>query len=420
MKSNFSFLTGNVLVLMVCSVIYGMSQQLAGPFFSLFILALGGSVKDIGIITALGGLAGLILYPLGGYVSDMRGRVKLIGFMTFVFALSYIFFATAWSWQTLAVGVFIQNFVLFYMPAMSAIMADSIPIGMRGIAYATTSAIPGVVGVVMPYVGGFLIDKVFGGDIIPAMHLSYTLCIMLGFLVAFIRLKWLKETMSTSDKEGVTLQNIPTLMKQSYLSVVETIKWFPQTLRSVAMIQMIMTFFVSLAAPFWIVYAKTVIGLTPYDFGILVLAISAFNITMSIPMGHLVDRFGPRKIILVISVIPPVACLLFPFCTSFTQVLGVLLFLTVFNSVYSPVYSTLLVGHTPQNRRGRTFAILGVGAGISIGGVSMGAVLLIIPATIGSLVSGFIYAFDPRFPWFILSVALVGCAILSARFIKDP
>lgn len=420
MKASFSFLTGNVLVLTVCRVIWNMSQSLASPYFSLFVLALGGSVQDIGIITSIGGLAGLILYPLGGYVADMKGRIKLIGFSTFAFALSYVFFVTAWNWQTLAIGVFVQNLVLFYMPAINAIMADSIPRNMRGIGYATTMAIPSAVGIVVPYIGGFLISKVFGGDIVPAMRISYILSGVFGFLVAFIRLKWLKETMNTSDNESITIKKIPTLIKQSYLSVIETIRWFPQTLRIVAAIQMITVFFVSIAAPFWIVYAKTIIGLTPYDWGILMLATGALSITISIPMGYMVDRFGPRKIILAVSFIPPIACLLFPFCTSLFQVLGVLAFLTIFNSVSSPVYATLMVGHIPPDRRGRTFAILGQGAGISYGSVGMGAVLLFIPGTIGSLISGFIYESDPKLPWFILSAALVGCSILSLKYIRDP
>jgi MFS family permease len=95
-----------------------MSQSLANPYFLLYILALGGSVEQIGLITAVGGLAGLILYPLGGYVADMKGRVKLVGFSTFAWAASFIFLARA------------------------------------------------------PYFGGFLIDRVFGGDLVPALHIS--------------------------------------------------------------------------------------------------------------------------------------------------------------------------------------------------------------------------------------------------------
>jgi MFS family permease len=420
MKSAFSFMTGNVLVLVVCRVILTMSQSLANPYFSLYVLALGGTVQEIGLITAIGGLAGLILYPLGGYVADMRGRVKLVGFSTFAWAASFIFMATAMNWQMVAVGLFIQQLTLFYMPAMNAIMADSIPRGVRGMGYATTIAIPNAVGIVIPYLGGFLIDRVFGGDLVPAMHMSYTISGILAFCVAFIRLKWLKETMITDDNEGVKIQQIPSLLKKSYLSVAETIRWFSECLRTVATIQMITVLFVGIAGPYWVVRAKTVVGLSAYDWGVLLLVAGAFNIALVIPMGRLIDRFGPRKMILGTALIPPIACFLFPFCTSFLQILAVIMFLTIYNCVSSPAYSTLLVGHIPIDRRGRVFSLMGQGAAVTYGGVNMGAVLLFIPGTIGAAIGGYIYDMNNMLPWFILSAALVGCAIFAYKFIKDP
>jgi len=413
-------MTGNVLVLVVCRVILTMSQSLAHPYFSLYVLALGGTVREIGLITAVGGLAGLILFPLGGYVADMRGRVKLVGFSTFAWAASFIFLATAVNWQMVGVGLFVQQLTLFYMPAMNAIMADSIPRGVRGIGYATTMAIPSAVGIVIPYVGGVLIDRVFGGDIVPALHISYTISGVLAFAVAFIRLKWLRETMVTDNNERLKAQQVPSLIKESYLSIVETIKWFPKTLRTVATIQMITVLFVGIAGPYWVVRAKTVVGLSAYDWGVVLLAAGAFNIAMVIPMGKLIDKLGPRKMILSTALIPPIACLLFPFCTSFPQVLAVIMFLTIYNCVSSPAYSTLLVGHIPSNRRGRVFSLMGQGLAVTYGGVNMGAVLLFIPGTIGAAIGGFIYEMNNMLPWFILSAALVGCALFAAKFIRDP
>ena len=413
-------MTGNVLVLTVCRIIFTMSQSLAAPYFSLFVLALGGSVQDIGMITALGGIAGLIFYPLGGYVADMKGRVKLVGFSTFAYGISYFFYAAAWNWQTLALGVFIQQLVLFYMPALNAIMADSLPVKLRGIGYATTNMIPSTIGIVIPYIGGLLIDKVFLGDVVPAMRLSYTVSGILSFVVAVIRLKWLKETMDVGDRKGVTLGEIPGLLKHSYLGIVETVKWFSPTLRSVAVIQMVIMFFSALAGPYWIVRANKVVGLSVYDFGVLTLVAGAFNLLLSIPMGRLIDKFGPRKIILTTSVISPIACFLFPFCTSFMEMLAVILLLAVFNSATPNAFTALMVGHIPVSKRGRVFSLMGGTAGVQFGGVWMDGVLLFISGTFGSLIGGFIYAFDSRIPWFILSVALVCCTFFTAKYIKDP
>ena len=205
-------------MLTVCRTVWSISQSIAWPYFSLFVLALGGSTKEIGLITAIGGMAGLILYPVGGYVADRRGRVRLVGLSTFLYAFSILFSAVAWRWEVLALGQFIQGLVTFYVPAMNAIMADSLPPGQRGIGFATTMAIPGAVGIIMPYVGGHLIDNVYGGEVLPAMRISYSISFVLGIVVAIVRTKFLKETLS-SDISDISVDNLPLLLKESYKSV---------------------------------------------------------------------------------------------------------------------------------------------------------------------------------------------------------
>jgi len=211
-------------------------MSLAWPFFPLYIEALGGSATEIGLVYALGGLAGLILYPVGGYIADHRGRVKLVSIATYLFALSFIPFIIAQNWVMLAVGYFTQQLVLFYMPAVNAIMADSLPVHRRGIGFATITAIPQAVGLLSPFIGGYLIDHVFGGGIdglTVAMRISYTAGIAIGLLVAVIRLKFLQETLKKSDST-VSLHNIPLLLKTSYIHLSKSLKWMSQTLRSIA------------------------------------------------------------------------------------------------------------------------------------------------------------------------------------------
>jgi MFS family permease len=336
-----------------------------------------------------------------------------------MFAFSMLIFVVAWSWELLALGQFIQQLVLFYLPAMNAIMADSLPPKQRGIGFATTMAIPGAIGIIMPYVGGHLIDNIYGGDILPAMRLAYSISFVLGLIVAIIRTKFLKETLS-SDSVEFPMGNMATLFKEAYSSVWETLQWLPRTLRSVAVIEVIITLLVSIAAPFWVVYATHVIGLTAYEWGTLMLFAGAFRIAMSIPMGYLIDKFGPRKMILASSPIAPIATFSFIFCTSFTHLLGVFLLLALFNTITWPAYSTLIANYVPNERRGRVFTILGQGVAIRWGGIPMNALLLVLPATMGALSGGFIYEFHHGYPWYILTIGLIICILLTVKFTEEP
>jgi predicted MFS family arabinose efflux permease len=74
----------------------------------------------------------------------------------------------------------------------------------------------------------------------------------------------------------------------------------------------------------------------------------------------------------------------------------------------------------PRERRGRVLSVLGQGVAVSWGGVPMGALLLFIPGTIGSLSGGFIYDFNNKYPWFILTAGLIVCVLLTIKFIKEP
>ena len=423
--STFGFMRGNVQVLTVCRILWTVSMSIAWPFFPLYIEALGGSATEIGLTYALGGLAGLILYPLGGYLADHKGRVKLVATATYFFTFTFVLFITAQNWVTLAIGHFAQQLVLFYMPAVNAIMADSLPPSQRGIGFATITAIPQAVGLFAPFVGGYLIDYVFGGGVEGlkvAMRVSYSAGLAIGLLVATIRLKFLRETLKKSHP-NVSLRDIPSLLKTSYIHLSKSLRWMSQTLRSLAIIQLVTTLFVSIAAPFWVVYAageQSIIGLTPYDWGLLMLIVGAVRIVFSIPMGHLVDLYGTRRTILLAMVLAPVSVIIFPFCHTFLEVLLTLVLLGFVNALIWPASATLIANAVPRDKRGRLLSILGQGLSIGWGGVWTSGFLLFIPTTAGSLLGGYIYTANPQYPWAILSLSLALCFILSIRFIHEP
>jgi len=78
----------------------------------------------------------MFLYPVGGFLADKTGRVKLIGYSTGFYAIAHIFFVVAPTWQWLAVGQFLSQFLLFYVPAMNALSSDSLPPNVRGKGFA--------------------------------------------------------------------------------------------------------------------------------------------------------------------------------------------------------------------------------------------------------------------------------------------
>lgn len=137
-------------------------------------------------------------------------------------------------------------------------------------------------------------------------------------------------------------------------------------------------------------------------------------------MGYLVDRSGTRRTILLAMLLAPVPIIMFPFCQTFLDVLLTLIILGFVNALVWPASATLIANAVPQGKRGRILSILGQGLSIGWGGAWVSGFLLFIPITVGSLLGGYIYTADPQYPWFVLSLSLILCFILSIRFIHEP
>jgi len=406
---------GNVLVLTVSRTLWSVAGSIIYAYFSLYMISLGASKPVIGVVNSVGALAACILYPIGGYIADKSGRARLVSFATLLFTSSYLVYALSPSWEWLAFAFIYQQVALFYTPALNAIMADSIPIGARGRIYALTVAVPEAVRIVTPYLGGYLIAVM---TLQPAMRIGYTLSFAIGSVVAFIRYRYLKETMA--DSEGVGW-NMPKMLKEGYSNVLISLRWIFSTIRGYAVVSILLAFIGSFVTPFWVVYANEVIGLTAYDWGVVLLLAGIVKTTLSFAVGSLVDRLGPKRCIAISLAIAIPSMTLFTLAEGFYQVVLVYVALVVSSSFMWISSSVFLANSIPREIRGRVMAGLGSGINVGImGGGFSGGFLLFISMSIGSLAGGFVYSFNPAYPWYLQSITLLAALVISVILIHEP
>ena len=332
---------GNVLVLTVSRVIWSVSMSIVFPFLSLYIIELGGTKPIVGMVSALGSVSSMLLFPVGGYLADKAGRAKLVGVSTFLFASSFLLFIFAPTWQWLAVGVMFQEITLFYMPALNAIMADSIPVGARGRILSLTIAIPEAVRIIVPYVGGWLIATF---TLQPAMRMAYTISLLTGAFVGFLRYRYLEETLENGEMD----RNIPRIFKESYSSAFKSFGWVLSNMRGYAILGITVTLVASIVQPFWIIYASEVIGLSPYEWGLVLLGGGIVKTVLSFMIGGLVDRLGPKRCILISFAVTIPSALLFTRSTGFFQTAAIYLGMVVGNAFLWIASSVLLADSIPR------------------------------------------------------------------------
>ncbi|UCD45616.1 MAG: MFS transporter [Candidatus Bathyarchaeota archaeon] len=417
MLESFRFMRGNILVMTVCDSLWRISSDIMWPYLSLYVLHLGGRYETIGQVMAVGSIASMILYPLGGYIADYQGRIKLMGYMTFFYAASFLIPALTNSWQMLAVGMFIQSFVTFYFPAMQALRADSLPPGQRGIGFATTMAIPGAIGIASPMIGGWLIDNYGIGR---AIHGLYLLGFFVGILVAFIRLRFLKETVEKPNQIEISMRSAPGLLIESYGSIVRTLREAPRHLMTLSVLISFSVFFVAMVGPFWIVRAREVIGITTQQWGTLMLIVGAINVLVSIPAGGLVDRLNKKWVVGLSLIFGAMPTLLFLWITDFNQLLLLSVFTTLPNVFLNPAMQAIFADMTPREQRGRIMASLGAGAIWLMGGAWGSGIMGMLLMSAGTLMSGYLYNYDSSLPWYVLSAALVVMGMLFIALVKEP
>ncbi|MBN2335130.1 MFS transporter [Candidatus Bathyarchaeota archaeon] len=410
-----SLLKGNVLVLTLSRILWSMSDALVLPYLSLYILELGGDKPTIGWVNAVGSLAACLLYPIGGYIADKAGRAKFVGVSTLLYVSSFLIFAFSPNWRWIALAVAYQNIVLFYMPALNAIMADSIPVGTRGKLYALTIAIPNAVRIFTPYIGGLLIDRM---TLVPAMRLGYKFSFGMGLVVSFLRLRYLKETVP--DAEGIG-RDVVKILVEGYRNAFNSIRWTFSNLKGYALVSMLMAFIGSIVLPFWIVYANEVIGLSEYQWGVIMLAAGVAKTVLSFYIGGIVDRIGSRKCFLITFLLAVPGMYLFTLVTSFWAAMAIYIMLVVSSAFMWIASSVYLADSIPREMRGRVMA--GLGSGMSTGVVGGGyasGFLVFIPMTVGNILGGYIYEYSPALPWILQSVFLALGLILTWSWLRNP
>lgn len=425
-KSDFGIgiLRGNLLILVSSMVIWQFSVNIAQPYLALYVISLGGTSEAIGIVNALGAIAGIFLYPLSGYIADMRGRVQLVSIATFAYACSFLVFAYAPSWQILAVASFLRSLVLFYSPILMVLQADSVAPEMRNTAFALAMSIPGAVGVFSPVIGGYLMDAM---GIVRANQLIYSVGFVAGIGVALLRNWGLTETLKvTNPTVSISLKNLPILLKESYLDFIKTLRWLPKQIRVLAVMSMLQIFFANLSSAYYIVYAYTFFLFTPFQWGINSMFQGITNILMAYPAGRILDTHSRKKILIPCMLWTVLMPLLFITLINgnYFNLVIIAIIISVANAFLIPGFQSLLADYTPRERRGRVTSAIGAGNFfIDIRGGAGGwggGTLLFIPSSVAQLLGGYLYYINPGSSFYLTAVGMAIVMVIAILFIRDP
>jgi MFS family permease len=432
LKSEFSFITGNYLILIISWILMDFANELPGTYYPDYVVnQLGGSATILGIIAFGSTLALASVQFLGGFLADKYGRRVLVSTLTFGVALSFIFFAVAPSqplvfmgfaikgWHFVLLGAVIQNLCLLYQPALNAMMADSLPPEKRGMGFSILNLIMSVSTTPGPIIALMLVAT-YGPN--WGMRIAYTIVIALYLTAATVRLK-LKESIKNPEKISIrtALKSYPNALKEG----ITVWKVVPRSARFMFFSELITRFALTMAQLLLLVYAFYVLQiggppnpaispeldpalqLARMNWGYVMTALFICMIILSFPVGKSLDRLGRKIPLLASGLLTIPAILLFLYGNYVTLFIAMPLMGFAMLLGFSS-YQALFADLVPQAQRGKVtgsmnfFSYIFMAIGGALGGFMYDnvspqspfllAILLVIPSTVIALV----YVHEPK------------------------
>jgi MFS family permease len=347
------------------------SDNIVVTYLVLYILALGATRTQIGLMSSLSSLtAALFLLP-GALMVERFGHRKEITMLfgggvsrlalVLFAALPFLFGGQSLVWAAIALSVTRDAFGNLSFPAWMSVTGEIIPMEGRGRYFASRNFVMGIAGMITIFLVGLLITRTgqpFGYQI--ALGLAFILGA--GSTYSFGHLK---------DPKG--LLPVPDAGRFSLRLVLKDMKSHPAFV-GLSLIMVVWNFSINIAGPFFNVYMVQNLKLTASLVGIVSIAASVTGMLVQRSVGKLSDRWGPRKVQMISMLIIPIVPALWVFATSFWHVMVVNTISGAVWGVFNLVSFNYFLSLTPDAQRARYSAIYQILVTLALaGGAAFGA-----------------------------------------------
>ncbi len=347
------------------------SDNIVITYLVLYILALGATRAQVGLMSSFSSLSVALLLLPGALLVERYSHRKEI---TMLFAggaarlailalalLPLLMGGQTLVWAAIALSVTRDAFGNLAFPAWMSMTGDVVPLEGRGRYFGSRSFIMGIAGMLAILLVGELITR-------TNTPLGYQIALGLAFLLGGI------STYSFGhlrDPRGRS--SLPAGASLSLKVVLSGMKARP-TFVALTLVMALWSFSLNIAAPFFNVYMVQNLKFTASMVGIASIVSSVAGLLIQRRIGHLSDRWGPRKVQLISMLLVPILPLVWVFVTKFWHVLVINTFSGAIWGAFNLVSFNFLLSLTPGAQRARYAAIYQVLITLALaGGAALGA-----------------------------------------------
>lgn len=388
----------NLRALALRNFLYGLQINMVRAVWQPFVLYLGASMPLLGLMESIGGFGGIVstaMLPLGGWLSDRRGRkpfVVLASAFGLAALATYILAGWVKEWRLLLPGVVLLGLTAIARPAVDCITAESAPAHAPGQAFGLTGMAFAASGIFAPTLGGFLADRY-----------GFLAALMTGAVMELITLC----VVGLSLRETLPSENRAALRASELLATMRTLLTPPARLRSFYVTVSIDLFAFGMGAALLFGLLSETYGFTPLQLGLMSSVHSAIWAVLQLFVGRQVDEKGCVPFLILSEAIASVVIVGWLLSTSYTAFLILHGLLGFSVATWVPAFMTWITRSVPENQRAEEIGRLGAFRG-----------LLSFPAP---YVGGLLYDLAGfRGPMLANLIGAVVVTILFWRFVPEP
>jgi len=379
----------NILLLCAIFMLSSLATNLIGPFLSLYIVSLGASVTELGLVIAISDAVTALLLIPSGLLSDKYGRKKLHALGTLIAVFPPLLYTFAIQWFEVVPWVTLSGVALgLYMPIRWSIPADISTVENLATAYSWTN---------VALLTGSTAGPLLGGLIAQAFNIKTPFLVCFSLLcVSFLLTLTLQETGKRKEPVQI-MQKDDEPQRAMRFSVVIVLFSLINILQGAGVGLFFTPLSVFVVERFFV--SDAVVGLLyAVGFGLA-------SIVVQLPGGRLANRYDRKRLMLITFVVSA------PFYGLFALSQGLVelfLFMFLSNALLNlcwPAFQALMMELTPSSKWGLMNGISGTTFWIGL--------------MVGSAASGILWdSFSMFVPFYVSAVAFF-LAVVPALFLKE-
>ncbi|MFH1523926.1 MAG: MFS transporter, partial [Chloroflexota bacterium] len=293
------------------------SDNIIVTYLVLYVLALGATRAQVGLMSSLSSLSAALLLLPGALLVERLGHRKeiTIAFGGIAARLAILTLALlplllgghTLVWAAIALSVARDAFGNLAFPAWMSVTGEIVPLEGRGRYFGSRNFIMGVAGIIVIVLVGELITR--------TIHpLGYQIALGLAFLLgigstySFSRLRDPRGRFPAPTGKSLSLKTV--------LSGMNT----RPTFVALTLVMALWSFSLNIAGPFFNVYMVQELKFTATMVGVTAVVTTVAGLLVQRRIGRLSDRWGPRKVQLISMLIIPILPFGWMFITKFWQV----------------------------------------------------------------------------------------------------